>query len=282
MQAYGQKDGGKPILLQAVEGDVFAKGDTGFYLDTHLLDDLNFVGQKVPGKTVLGDSHRHHAAGNGEFFVDGNLVALPGQAIGGSEACGSGSDDGHLFFAGFGHFRYIPITLLPFVVGKKTVQLTDGKGLVHVVTGTDLLAGMVADPAADTGKRMLLLEEFKGFPVLSLVDKGDIALNTHMCGAGGFAWCGAALVDSKGAGNGLGIFFESRLAFREPFVIFVGACNGTYLGTLAAAGALVRVDKAGFLVHFCREITGFSLQLHQFRVGEQFDVEMPADLDQFR
>jgi hypothetical protein len=162
------------------------------------------------------------------------------------------------------------------------MQLADGKGLVHIVTGTDLLAGVMADSAADTGERMLLLEEFQGLPVFALVDKGDIALDTHMCGAGGFAWCGAALVDSKGTGNGLGVFFESGVAFREPFVIFVGACNGAYFGTLAAAGTLFRVDEAGFLVHFGRKITGFSLQFHQFRVGEQFDVEMPADLDQFR
>jgi len=154
--------------------------------------------------------------------------------------------------------------------------------LIHVVTGTDFLAGVMADPAAYTGERVLLLEELKGFPVFALVDKGDVALNAHMCGAGGFAWCGAALVDTIGTRNGLGIFFESGFAFRKPFVIFVGACNGTYFGTLAAAGALVRVDEAGFLVNFCRKITGFSLQFHQFRVGEQFDVEMPADLDQFR
>ena len=31
----------------------------------------------------------------------------------------------------------------------------------------------------------------------------------------------------------------------------------------------------------CRKITGFPFQIDQFRVGEQFDVEMPADLDQF-
>ena len=154
--------------------------------------------------------------------------------------------------------------------------------MVHVVTGTDFLTGVMADPAADAGERMLLFEKFQGFPVLSLVDKGDVALDAYMCGTGGLAWRSAALVDSECTGDGLGVFFESSFAFREPFVIFVGACNGAYLGTLATAGAFVRVDEAGFLVNFCRKITGFSVQFYQFRVGEQFDVEMPADLDQFR
>jgi len=154
--------------------------------------------------------------------------------------------------------------------------------LVHVVTGTDFFTRVMADPATDTGERVLLFKEFQGFPVFALVDKGDVALDTHMGRAAGFTGCGAAFVDSIGTRDGLGIFFESRLAFREPFIIFVGACNGAYLGTLVAAGAFVRVDEAGFLVNFCRKITGLSIQFHQFRVGEQFDVEMPADLDQFR
>jgi len=154
--------------------------------------------------------------------------------------------------------------------------------LVHVVTGTDLLTGVMTYPAADAGEGMLLLEEFQSFPVFSLVDKGDVALDAYMCGTGGFAWCRAALVDTIGTRDGLGIFFESSFAFREPFVIFVGACNGAYLGTLATTGAFIQVDEAGFLVNFRRKITGFSVQFYQFRVGEQFDVEMPADLDQFR
>ena len=120
------------------------------------------------------------------------------------------------------------------------------------------------------------------FPVFSLVDKGDVALDAHMCGTGGLAWRSAALVDSKGTRDGLGIFFESSFAFRESFVILVGACNWAHLGTLAATGAFVRVDEAGFLVNFCRKISRFSVKFHQFRIGEQLDVEMPADLDQFR
>jgi hypothetical protein len=35
-------------------------------------------------------------------------------------------------------------------------------------------------------------------------------------------------------------------------------------------------------VDLCRKITGASRQFHQFGVRKQFDVEMPADLDQFR
>ena len=31
----------------------------------------------------------------------------------------------------------------------------------------------------------------------------------------------------------------------------------------------------------CREIARFPFQIDEFRIGEQFYVEMPADLDQF-
>jgi len=161
------------------------------------------------------------------------------------------------------------------------MQFTDGKGLVHVVTGTDFFTGVMADPAADAGERVLFLEEFQSFSELALVDKGDVALDTHMGGTGGFTGSGAAFVDTKCTRDGLGVFLESGLAVRETFVILIGASNWAHLGTLAAAGAFVRVDEAGFLVNFCRKITGFSIQFHQFRVGEQFDIEMPADLDQF-
>ncbi len=162
------------------------------------------------------------------------------------------------------------------------MQLSNGKGLVHVVTGTDFFTGVMADSAADAGERMLFFKEFQCFSVLALVDKGDVALDTYMGRTGGFTGRGAAFINNKCTRDGLGIFLESSLTIREPFIIFVGACNGADLGTFAAAGAFVRVDEAGFLVNFCRKITGLSIQFHQFRVGEQFDVEMPADLDQFR
>ena len=31
----------------------------------------------------------------------------------------------------------------------------------------------------------------------------------------------------------------------------------------------------------CRKIARFPFQIDEFRIGEQFNVEMPADLDQF-
>jgi hypothetical protein len=48
------------------------------------------------------------------------------------------------------------------------------------------------------------------------------------------------------------------------------------------AGAQVHVDAAGTLLHFNLEIARLALDAFKICVGDQFDVQMPADLDQYR
>jgi hypothetical protein len=80
----------------------------------------------------------------------------------------------------------------------------------------------------------------------------------------------------------LGVFFENRPAFVQPAVVLVGQLDGADFGAIPAAGALGRIDVARVFADPGREPAGFAVQGQQFGVGEQFDVEMPADLDQFR
>ena len=60
-------------------------------------------------------------------------------------------------------------------------------GAVQIRSGTDSLTGMVADASTDPGKRVRIFEEGQSLPIFFLTDKGDIALNAHMCRAGGLA-----------------------------------------------------------------------------------------------
>jgi hypothetical protein len=50
----------------------------------------------------------------------------------------------------------------------------------------------------------------------------------------------------------------------------------------AATGAPIFNNRAGAFFDFDLEIAGRSLHAFQVCIGDQFDVQMPADLDQFR
>ena len=98
---------------------------------------------------------------------------------------------------------------------------------------------MGANPAQDTGQRQILHDDFKGLLVFAFLDHVDIALHIQPAGtrqpAGGLV----AFVNSKGAGNGLGILFVSRFFRGQTFLILVGQIYGADLGALPAARAFV-------------------------------------------
>jgi hypothetical protein len=140
---------------------------------------------------------------------------------------------------------------------------------------------VVADPAADPGERVLFLEKLHGFPVFPGVDQGDVSLNADVGRAGRSTGSGAALGDGIAAGNGLGVLFESGFSQGEALVIFVGQLDGTDLGAFPATGALGQIHKAGLLPELGFEISRFSVQSEYLGIGQEFDVQVPADLDQF-
>jgi hypothetical protein len=162
------------------------------------------------------------------------------------------------------------------------VQFTDGQGLVHVIAGAGALAGMVTDPSTDTGKRVIVSEKLQRFLILSLVDQGDVALDAYMGRAGGFAGGRAAFADAESSRDCLRVLFEDGFTLGQAFVVFIGQSDGANFGALATARAFRQVHEAGLLVDGGAEISGISLEIQKFSVGEQFDVKVPADLDQFR
>ena len=88
-------------------------------------------------------------------------------------------------------------------------------------------------------------------------------------------------IDGVFQGYGLGVWHIDGLAFDQLFVVNVIYFFGTFFCTYAAGDAFVHVHIAGMLDNGYGKIAFFSRNVFQFRQGEQFDVDMPADLDQF-
>ncbi len=55
----------------------------------------------------------------------------------------------------------------------------------------------------------------------------------------------------------------------------------TMLDTAAASGAAAHVDASSAFPDFHFEISSGSFHRFQIRIGDQFNVQVPADLDQF-
>jgi hypothetical protein len=82
--------------------------------------------------------------------------------------------------------------------------------------------------------------------------------------------------------NGLGVFFIDSLAVTEALVVFAGQGYRADVCTVTAAGTLGRVYVAGLLGDDSLKISAGPLDFIDFSAWNQVDVQMPADLDQFR
>jgi hypothetical protein len=89
-------------------------------------------------------------------------------------------------------------------------------------------------------------------------------------------------VDRVFEGNGLGILDIHRLALDQVFVISVVHLLGALFSARAAGDTLFHVHEAGMFDHVHREVPRLAAHVCDFRKSQEFDVEMPADLDQFR
>ena len=80
----------------------------------------------------------------------------------------------------------------------------------------------------------------------------------------------------------LGVLHVNRLALAQTSVIGVGNFFGTFFRTGIAGDALVHIDVAGVLGQFDFKIALFAANAFYFGKRQQFDIDVPADLDQFR
>jgi hypothetical protein len=88
-------------------------------------------------------------------------------------------------------------------------------------------------------------------------------------------------LNGKGSRDGLSIHFVGGLLIGKTFVVFVGKIHGTDLDAVTATCTLGLIDKARLLPNPGLEIPGLAFKVQKFGVCQKFDVQMPADLDQF-
>jgi hypothetical protein len=79
----------------------------------------------------------------------------------------------------------------------------------------------------------------------------------------------------------LSILHVNRLAFGQARVICVGNFLGAFFRTGAAGDAFVHIDVTRMLGQLDFKITRFTANAFDFSKGQKFDIDMPADLDQF-
>jgi len=157
--ADGQKNGVESLLAEFGDLKVTAGAVIEFQVDVASgknLADLGF--DDVAGETVLGDAEIEHAAGDGSGLEDSDGIAHEGEVVGGGEPDRAGADDsdfeGQFGFDGAGVHVDVMLGLGPITLGEKTLEGADGNGFVDLTAAAGGFAGMSANAAADTGKRV--------------------------------------------------------------------------------------------------------------------------------
>jgi len=73
-----------------------------------------------------------------------------------------------------------------------------------------------------------------------------------------------------------------RLSIYQPLIVFIGQQDRAHIGAITAGCAFRLVYIARCLVNSDLEISLFAFNPVDLCIGDEVDVEMPADLDQFR
>jgi hypothetical protein len=89
------------------------------------------------------------------------------------------------------------------------------------------------------------------------------------------------LGDREGAGNGLRVFFVGGLAISQALVVLIRKRNRADLSAVAAGRALGFIDETRPLAKGDLEMARRPFNMPYFGAGNEVDIEMPADLDQF-
>ena len=149
----------------AFGGEVFDPVPAG---DSHAErgDALDFVVQHVAREPVVRDAVAHHPAGFGAGVADFDLVASPGQVVGGRQSAGSGADDQHPLTRRLRRGRELP-SVLAGCIAEKPLDGMDGDRRVEIGAVADRLARVIADPSVDRRKRVVGDEESPSLLVLA-------------------------------------------------------------------------------------------------------------------
>ena len=146
------------------------------------------------------------------------------------------------------------------------MQLTDSQGLVDLGACTFAFTGVVANPATDSGERVLLLEKLQRFFVPAIVDQGNKTLNADMGRTGCLTGGSSLFVYAKASGNSLRILFEDCFSKIEFFVVLIRAGDRADLFALATARALCQIYIPRCLVNICGKVSRLTFDAQKLGV----------------
>ena len=164
LAANGNVEGLKALRAQLVERHVATDFHAIAELGTHQANDLDLGLDNILLQLKAGNAVGEHAARALVFLEHDRLVALLGQVESTGQAGRTGTDDGDLLVEAAGtrrghHRRDIAGRGIQIALGDELLDLVDSHGGVHTAAGAGILTAAVAHAAADSGQRVLALNE---------------------------------------------------------------------------------------------------------------------------
>ena len=266
LAANGHVEGLKALRAQLVERHIATDFHAVAELGAHQADDLDLGLDNILLQLKAGNTVGEHAARTLVFLEHDGLVALLGQVESAGQAGRAGTDDGDLLIEAAGarrghHRRDITGRGVQIALGNELLDLIDSHGGVHATAGAGVLTAAVAHATADSGQRILALDERQGLVIATLSRELQIALNGDMRRAGRLARRGAGLmrldtVVVAVVGRPLGMVplggigqLLARILGHTPAGLFaaellaqLGGTGRAYLNAATAGHALVLLD----------------------------------------
>ena len=164
LAADGNIKGLKALLAQLVECHVATDLHAIAELGAHQANDLDLGLDNVLLQLKAGNTVGEHTARALVLLEHDGLVALLGQVESTGQTGRAGTDNGDLLVEAAGtrrsHHRWdIAGRGVQIALGDELLDLVDGHGGVHTAAGAGILTAAVAHTAADSGQRVLALNE---------------------------------------------------------------------------------------------------------------------------
>ena len=164
LAADGNIKGLKALLAQLIERHIATDLHAIAELGTHQANNLDLGLDNVLLQLKAGNAVGEHAARALVLLEHDGLVALLGQVESAGQAGRTGTDNGDLLVEAASarrrhHGRDIAGRGIKIALGDELLDLVDGHGGVHTAAGAGILAAAIAHTAADSGQRVLALNE---------------------------------------------------------------------------------------------------------------------------
>ena len=173
LAANGNVEGLKALRAQLVERHIATDLHAIAELGTHQANNFDLGLDNVLLQLKAGNAIGEHAARALVLLEHDGLVALLGQIEGTGQTGRAGTDDGDLLIEAAGarrrhHGWDIAGRGIKIALGDKLLDLVDSHGGVHTATGAGILTAAVAHTAADSGQRVLALDERQRLVIAAL------------------------------------------------------------------------------------------------------------------